>query len=208
MEIPGAIHEQDHLQGIHTAPGPHKDHPEAYKTGFSPHLQVMCGPMLKYDTVENNTWLGYAMLVCSDPGSDYSSKPFLTWSSKPHGLNSPASVKSPYPPSQSPQNLNMAGLSMQDDQGQAVHVDGFQLYRYYALHGGKPCKEYAGNSLKIDVRQHLLAIQARGSHARIRTSHHLFDQRRSELHLLRRGAWAELSLDRPFLQWLFCGSQD
>jgi hypothetical protein len=137
MEIPGAIHEQDTLQGIHTAPGPHKDHPEAYKTGFNPHLQVMCGPMLKYDTVENNTWLGYAMMVCSDPGSDYSSKPFLTWSSKPHSLNSPASAKSPYPPSQSPQNLNMAGLSLQDYQSQGVHVDGFQLYRYYALHGGR-----------------------------------------------------------------------
>jgi hypothetical protein len=39
MEIPGAIQEQDNLQGIHTGPGPHKDDANAYKTGFRPHLQ-------------------------------------------------------------------------------------------------------------------------------------------------------------------------
>lgn len=38
-------------------------------TQMSPALKVMCGPMLRYDTVENNTWYGAAMIVVADEGT-------------------------------------------------------------------------------------------------------------------------------------------
>lgn len=158
-DIPGAASEQDNLQGIHTGPGPHKDDPDAHRTGFNPHLQVMCGPMLKYDTVENNVWRGFAMLVTSDPGSDYATKPVLTWHTKPHSVNSPSSVKSPFPPVQSPTTIGQHNdsidaqfnhLSVQED-SKGVSVDGFQLHRYYALHGANTFWRFA---FEIPLQEH------------------------------------------------------
>lgn len=35
--------------------------------------------MLRYDTVVNGVWHGFAMLVSTDAGSDYSISPFLTY---------------------------------------------------------------------------------------------------------------------------------
>ncbi|KAF8321571.1 hypothetical protein DL93DRAFT_2163184 [Clavulina sp. PMI_390] len=45
---------------------------------MDPHLQFMCGPLLRYDTVIKDVWYGAAMIVTSDAGSHYSPHPSLT----------------------------------------------------------------------------------------------------------------------------------
>ncbi|KAG8704747.1 hypothetical protein FRC08_002055 [Ceratobasidium sp. 394] len=42
-----------------------------------PHLQFMCGPLLRYDTVEKGVWYGAAMIVTADAGSQYDPHPML-----------------------------------------------------------------------------------------------------------------------------------
>ena len=77
---------------------PRDDHPRRMK----PYLQLMCvlltfkstlscsvlnetsltgrtNPMLRYDTIVDGVWHGFAMLVATDEGSDYSIPPFLTY---------------------------------------------------------------------------------------------------------------------------------
>ncbi|KDQ06742.1 hypothetical protein BOTBODRAFT_39397 [Botryobasidium botryosum FD-172 SS1] len=44
---------------------------------MSPHLQLMCGPLLRYDTVENGIWYGAVMVVSVDAGSQYEPHPML-----------------------------------------------------------------------------------------------------------------------------------
>ena len=84
------IHPTD-LSSATTESGPHKDDPAAERLGMQPHLQIMCGPMLRYDTVQNGVWHGFALLICSDGGSDYAQKPTLRWSAR-HNMN-PADAK-------------------------------------------------------------------------------------------------------------------
>lgn len=67
------------LQGTFTESGPHKDDPKAAQLGMKPHLQVMCGPMLRFDTLENGIWHGFAMVVTSAAGSIYEPKPYISW---------------------------------------------------------------------------------------------------------------------------------
>lgn len=50
---------------------------------MSPHLQFMCGPLLRYDTVIDNVWYGAAMIVTADAGSQYSPGPFIAMSWDP-----------------------------------------------------------------------------------------------------------------------------
>lgn len=42
-----------------------------------PHLQFMCGPLLRYDTVEQGNWYGAVMVVTADAGSQYDPHPML-----------------------------------------------------------------------------------------------------------------------------------
>lgn len=67
------------LQGTFTESGPHKDDPKARELGMKPHLQIMCGPMLRFDTLENGIWHGFAMVVTSMAGSVYEPKPYISW---------------------------------------------------------------------------------------------------------------------------------
>ncbi|KAJ8597901.1 hypothetical protein M405DRAFT_1808 [Rhizopogon salebrosus TDB-379] len=47
---------------------------------MEPHLQFMVGPLLRYDTVdENGLWRGAALIVTADSGSSYESFPVLTY---------------------------------------------------------------------------------------------------------------------------------
>ncbi|KAH6919031.1 plasma membrane protein [Coprinopsis sp. MPI-PUGE-AT-0042] len=47
---------------------------------MEPHLQFMCGPLLKFDTIdENGVWHGAALVVTSDSGSIYEPFPTLTY---------------------------------------------------------------------------------------------------------------------------------
>ncbi|KAF8803514.1 hypothetical protein BYT27DRAFT_7225881 [Phlegmacium glaucopus] len=51
---------------------------------MEPHLQFMCGPLLKYDTVdEHGIWHGAAMIVTADSGSTYDPHPTLSYSWDP-----------------------------------------------------------------------------------------------------------------------------
>ncbi|WAQ86503.1 hypothetical protein PtA15_7A229 [Puccinia triticina] len=53
--------------------------PSTTKRALRPHLQFMCGPMLRYDSVDlhNNTWLGFCCVVTADTGSVYEPSPML-----------------------------------------------------------------------------------------------------------------------------------
>ncbi|KAG8733397.1 hypothetical protein FRC11_006588 [Ceratobasidium sp. 423] len=45
---------------------------------MDPHLQMMCGPLLRYDTVDDHgIWHGAAMVVTADAGSQYDPHPML-----------------------------------------------------------------------------------------------------------------------------------
>lgn len=45
---------------------------------MEPHLQVLCGPLLRYDTIENGVWYGAVMIVTADAGSIYEPHPQVT----------------------------------------------------------------------------------------------------------------------------------
>ncbi|OBZ75883.1 hypothetical protein A0H81_04778 [Grifola frondosa] len=54
---------------------------------MDPHLQFMAGPLLRYDTVdEQGIWHGAAMIVTADAGSMYDPHPILTYSWDPNVL--------------------------------------------------------------------------------------------------------------------------
>jgi hypothetical protein len=68
------------LQGAHGDGGPPAGSEGAKKYRMNPHLQLQCGPMLRYDTVDTNgTYHAFAMIVAADTGSDYSATPSLTY---------------------------------------------------------------------------------------------------------------------------------
>ncbi|KAH8833526.1 hypothetical protein DL96DRAFT_1456583 [Flagelloscypha sp. PMI_526] len=51
---------------------------------MNPHLQFMCGPLLRYDTVDSDgIWHGAALVVTADSGSIYEPLPTLTYSWDP-----------------------------------------------------------------------------------------------------------------------------
>ncbi|KAF9452283.1 hypothetical protein P691DRAFT_795246 [Macrolepiota fuliginosa MF-IS2] len=52
---------------------------------MDPHLQFMCGPLLKYDTTDSHgLWHGAALIVTADSGSVYDPHPKLTYEWDPH----------------------------------------------------------------------------------------------------------------------------
>lgn len=53
---------------------------------MNPHLQLQCGPMLRYDTVDaSGIYHAFAMIVSADAGSDYTQTPYLTYRFTPAG---------------------------------------------------------------------------------------------------------------------------
>ncbi|TXT06137.1 hypothetical protein VHUM_03610 [Vanrija humicola] len=44
---------------------------------MQPHLQLMCGPLLSYYTIEDGIWYGAAMVVTADRGSQFEPTPWL-----------------------------------------------------------------------------------------------------------------------------------
>ncbi|KAF8325996.1 uncharacterized protein EI90DRAFT_3231088 [Cantharellus anzutake] len=69
---------------------------------MSPHLQFMCGPLLRYDTVIDGVWHGAVMIVTADQGSVYSPSPYLSLEWDPssplfsNGADTPKSPKTVY----------------------------------------------------------------------------------------------------------------
>lgn len=59
---------------------------------MEPHLQFMVGPLLRYDTVdENGLWRGAALIVTADSGSSYEPFPVLTYQWDPEEIARPSS---------------------------------------------------------------------------------------------------------------------
>lgn len=57
---------------------------------MEPHLQFMVGPLLRYDTVdENGLWRGAALIVTADSGSSYEPFPVLTYQWDPEEIARP-----------------------------------------------------------------------------------------------------------------------
>lgn len=75
----------------------------------------------RYDTVVDNVWHGFCMLVTADPGSIYDPKPTLRWSAEPWKPKSAAAD-------------GIEGLSVQSTPVQ--EVQGQPIYTYHALSGG------------------------------------------------------------------------
>ncbi|GAA6058242.1 hypothetical protein JCM3770_007430 [Rhodotorula araucariae] len=108
------------------------DHPQT--GGMRPHLQMMTGVMLRYDTTINNVWHGYAMIVTSDSGSDYSTKPTLSleWDATAGAL------------AQKLEGVHLSELPRRNS-GQPGAEDGVhsqkleaqQIHTYYSLSGGQ-----------------------------------------------------------------------
>ncbi|KAI0086636.1 hypothetical protein BDY19DRAFT_986462 [Irpex rosettiformis] len=62
---------------------------------MDPILQFMCGPLLRYDTVDaNGVWHGAALVVTADAGSIYEPHPILTYAWDPDRPPKPAPVQS------------------------------------------------------------------------------------------------------------------
>ncbi|KAG1877803.1 hypothetical protein DFJ58DRAFT_752768 [Suillus subalutaceus] len=58
---------------------------------MEPHLQFMVGPLLRYDTVdENGLWRGAALIVTADSGSSYEPFPVLTYQWDPEEIARPS----------------------------------------------------------------------------------------------------------------------
>ncbi|GAA5845717.1 hypothetical protein JCM9279_006083 [Rhodotorula babjevae] len=78
---PATVVNQDEIPGPQPGNGsfpiaePLDRHPHG---PMRPHLKLMTNLMLRYDTTVNNVWHGFAMLVTTDAGSDYSTKPTLS----------------------------------------------------------------------------------------------------------------------------------
>lgn len=63
--IPGPTRTLDSDQGTTTHPGPPLSAVKAGKVQAvcEPHLQILCGPLLRYDTVKDGMWYGAVMIV-------------------------------------------------------------------------------------------------------------------------------------------------
>ncbi|KAA1077859.1 hypothetical protein PGT21_022299 [Puccinia graminis f. sp. tritici] len=95
------------------------------KRALQPHLQFMCGPMLRYDSVDiqNQTWLGFCCVVTADTGSVYAPSPMLQmhWNS--------SSVQPGSQPSQD------SGIIQQDVTAERIYVyhgpsDSYTFWRF------------------------------------------------------------------------------
>ncbi|GAA5996184.1 uncharacterized protein JCM10292_007447 [Rhodotorula paludigena] len=102
--------------------------------GMKPQLQMMTGVMLRYDTTVNNVWHGFAMIVTSDGGSDYSQRPQLAleWDATSGAIADRLA------------NVHISELPRRDPSGagkeEGVHslrLDGQQIYTYYSVAGGQ-----------------------------------------------------------------------
>ena len=77
--------------------------------------------MLRYDTVVDWVWHGFALAVTADEGSDYGRKPVIRFTTRPAANTDP---------------LNQAAsLSLSDSAPETV-CEGYAIYNYHSLHGG------------------------------------------------------------------------
>lgn len=89
--------------------------------------------MLRYDTTVNNVWHGFAMLVTTDNGSDYSTKPTLSlqWDATAGQLvQKLETMQISEPPRRDPHTGAEEGVHSQRIEAQQIHT-------YYSLAGGQ-----------------------------------------------------------------------
>lgn len=129
------------LQGAESDIMPAAGTKEAKKYHMNPHLQLQCGPMLRYDTVDaNGVYHAFAMIVVADAGSDFSQTPFLTYRYTPSYPE--ASFKSSYADHHlnnngtgngyTNANENLASISGKE---QTVRNVGQKLWTFHGLAG-------------------------------------------------------------------------
>jgi hypothetical protein len=77
VQVDGAVQlPDDHLKG--------QQQHWSVEQAMEPHLQLMCGPMLSYYTIEDGVWHGAAMVVTADEGSILDPAPVLSLSFYPY----------------------------------------------------------------------------------------------------------------------------
>lgn len=85
-DIVGPTRSLDTDQGATTYPGPPLSAIKEGKVAAAcePHLQILCGPLLRYDTVKDGHWYGAVMIVTNDDESEYHPLPTLVveWESE------------------------------------------------------------------------------------------------------------------------------
>ena len=139
------------LQGSYGDPAPPAGTEEAHKHyRMDPHLQLQCGPMLRYDTCVNGIYHAFCMIVTADTGSDYSKTPNITY--RYNRSSSPASLAGQFQQSMNLQSssgdtrqANCGGASGQE----SVHrVEAQKIWVYHSLTGGNSFWRF-----KIEVEQ-------------------------------------------------------
>ncbi|CAD6581578.1 MAG: hypothetical protein CYPHOPRED_001655 [Cyphobasidiales sp. Tagirdzhanova-0007] len=129
-EVPGGLQEgAEGIQGSHGDPGPAKGTDEARKLRMNPHLQLQCGPMLRYDTVHDGIYHAFALIVTADGGSDYSTRPHLTYRCTPT-----ASLEASFQ-QHATLNGNGAAHSRASSGEQVVLVEASKIWIFHSLTG-------------------------------------------------------------------------
>ncbi|KAL7005111.1 hypothetical protein EMMF5_005351 [Cystobasidiomycetes sp. EMM_F5] len=126
-QIPGATQSgTTGLQGSTGNAGPTKGSDGAQKTGMKHHLQLLCGPMLRYDTTVDGVYHLFALVVTRDDGSDYSTSPYVTYryDTSPNAKNSTLVSAM--------QNMKTNGSNSE----QSFKASGEKIWIYHSLTGG------------------------------------------------------------------------
>ena len=141
------------LQGSYGDPAPAAGTEAAHNHyRMDPHLQLQCGPMLRYDTCMNGIYHAFCMIVTADTGSDYSKTPDITYR---------------YTPSQSLSGAFQQSVNLQDGNGQAngggqsgqeivQRIEGQKIWIYHSLTGGNSFWRF-----KIEIQQGELEMPVR-----------------------------------------------
>lgn len=80
VKIPGSPYADSHFSRSSGPPMSAAERSDALNAPprMNPHLQLMCGPLLRFDTVDDiGVWRGAAMVVTADAGSQYEPHPML-----------------------------------------------------------------------------------------------------------------------------------
>ncbi|GAA5848571.1 hypothetical protein JCM8547_004555 [Rhodosporidiobolus lusitaniae] len=101
--------------------------PSGQRRKMQPHLAMMTGVMLRYDTVIDNVWHGFAMIVTTDTSSDYTTKPTLAleWDATAGALDAKL------------QNMHIQDIPDDDAHVHRRRVEGQQIHTYYSIAGGQ-----------------------------------------------------------------------
>lgn len=127
---------------------------------LEPHLQFMCGPMLRYDTVniETHTWLGFCCIVTADSGSTYQPVPLLQMRWTP-SFDAPKFLEPSLVPTSPPEDI------YQDVQADRIHVyhgstDSYTFWRFRLCipMGGRESKIYYSINHGAEIAFYIPAI--------------------------------------------------